>query len=160
MDRLTKVYTLSREQYLPITIEQAWAFFSSAKNLAQITPPEMKFVIHTRLNDEPIYPGMKIDYTVSPLLNMPLKWTTEITNVQAPFAFTDRQLKGPYKLWEHTHTFESVLGGVRMTDEVKYALPLGILGPLINRIVVLDRLEHIFNFRERKLRHIFGTFKN
>jgi ligand-binding SRPBCC domain-containing protein len=156
----TKIYTLRREQLLPIPIEQAWAFFSSAKNLAEITPAEMKFVILTQLTDEPIYSGMKIDYTVSPLLNVPLKWTTEITGVNAPVKFTDKQLKGPYKQWIHTHTFTSVPGGVRMEDEVQYSLPLGIAGPLIHSLIVKNKLEEIFDFRKKRLELIFGKFKN
>ena len=153
------VHTLYREQHLPITVEEAWAFFSSARNLAKITPPEMGFVILTALDDGPISSGMKINYTVRPLFNIPLKWTTEITGVNAPVKFTDRQLKGPYSLWEHTHTFTSVPGGVKMTDEVKYALPLGFLGEIAHSIVVKKKLEDIFNFREVTLEKIFGAYK-
>jgi ligand-binding SRPBCC domain-containing protein len=152
-------YTLSREQYLPITIEKAWAFFSSAKNLAKITPAEMQFEILTKLTDDPIYSGMEINYTVRPLLNVPLKWTTEITDVTPPFVFKDRQTKGPYALWEHTHVFASVPGGVKMTDEVKYALPLGVLGSIMHGIVVKKKLEDIFNFREKALTELFGQYK-
>ncbi len=156
---LSKIYTLYRVQYLPIPIEDAWSFFSSAKNLALITPAELKFVVHTQLNNEPIYSGMKINYTVRPLLNMPLIWTTEITDVVAPGTFTDRQLKGPYKLWQHTHTFTPVKGGVRMEDEVRYALPLGLFGPLIHGLLVKSKLKYIFDFRRQKLTDLFGIFK-
>ncbi len=153
-------YTLNREQYLPIPIEEAWAFFSSAKNLAKITPGEMQFEVLTKLTDEPIYTGMEINYIVRPLLNVPLKWTTEITDVTPPFIFKDRQLKGPYSLWEHTHVFARVPGGVKMTDEVKYALPLGILGGIMHSIIVRKKLEDIFNFREKALTGLFGQYKN
>lgn len=154
-----KSYTLRREQYLPIAIEKAWAFFSSAKNLAKITPAEMQFEILTKLTDEPIHSGMEINYIVRPLLNIPLKWTTEITDVTAPFVFKDRQVKGPYALWEHTHVFASVPGGVRMTDEVKYALPLGVLGGIMHGIIVKKKLADIFNFREKALTELFGQYK-
>ncbi len=93
------IYSIHREQNLAITIEEAWAFFSSAKNLDRITPPEMGFKIISQLREEPIYHGMQIEYIVKPLFGIPLKWVTEIENVQAPYSFADRQQKGPYRLW-------------------------------------------------------------
>jgi ligand-binding SRPBCC domain-containing protein len=119
----------------------------------------MGFVILSKLDGVPIYSGMLIDYIVKPLLGIPLRWTTEITGVSAPNVFTDKQLKGPYALWEHTHTFEQVNGGVKMTDEVKYALPLGFLGELAHSILVKKKLNDIFEFRERTLTKLFGEFK-
>ena len=131
-----KTYQLLRKQFLPISINEAWDFFSTPANLSKITPADMNFRIISKLGDSSIYPGMKIEYIVSPLLNIPMKWTTEIGAVNKPYNFTDTQLKGPYKLWEHTHTFVAVPGGVNMTDEVKYALPLGVLGQIAHAILV------------------------
>ena len=154
-----KVYTLYREQYLPISIETAWAFFSSAKNLDKITPPEMGFEIVSRLSDEPVHSGMLIKYTVKPLWGIKMNWVTQILDVSAPHSFTDRQIKGPYKLWEHTHHFHSVIGGVKMTDEVKYSLPLSWLGVLAHSLVVKNKLTQIFDFRSATLNKLFGQLK-
>ncbi len=151
-----KTFDLRREQFLPITVEQAWQFFSSPLNLATITSPEMKFIVLTQLNDEHIYDGMKIDYKLCPVLNIPIRWRTEIVGVNAPYAFKDRQDKGPYLLWEHTHTFETVPGGVNMLDHVKYALPLGVLGNVAHALYVKNKLKSIFDFRETKLKELFG----
>ena len=150
-----KTYQLVREQFLPISINDAWDFFSTPDNLSKITPSDMNFQIITKLGDSTIYPGMKIQYKVSPLFNIPMKWITEIGAVNQPHNFTDMQLKGPYKLWEHTHTFVTVPGGVNMTDEVKYALPLGLLGNIAHAIFVKKRLKDIFNFRKKTLDNYF-----
>lgn len=151
-----KVYQLHREQLLPISIDKAWDFFSDASNLERITPPDMSFKILTRLSDEPVYSGMLINYIVKPLFGIPLKWTTEITDVNAPYKFVDKQIKGPYKLWEHTHTFERVGDGIKMTDNVQYALPFGILGRVAHTLIVKRKLRKIFDFRERTLANLFG----
>jgi ligand-binding SRPBCC domain-containing protein len=153
------IYSMHREQCLPIPVEQAWAFFSSAGNLSKITPPEMKFVILSAPDDRPIYTGMTINYIVRPLLNIPLKWTTEILSVHAPYTFTDKQLRGPYALWEHTHTFITVERGVKMTDDVKYALPLGWIGTVAHTMAVEKKLGEIFNFRAAALKQLFGDYK-
>jgi ligand-binding SRPBCC domain-containing protein len=154
-----RVYQLHREQYLPISIEAAWDFFSTAKNLQKITPTDVSFQILTDLKDEPVYTGQIIDYIVKPMLNIPMRWTTEITGVEPPHRFMDRQLRGPYSLWEHTHSFESVAGGVKMTDDVQYAIPLGVLGTLAHALFVKKKLNDIFRFRELTLNDYFGIYK-
>ena len=90
-----EIYKLVQEQYLPISVIEAWDFFSSAGNLATITPPALGFEILTELDGTAVYDGMRIRYRVRPLLNIPMIWETEITEVKAPFSFKDRQEKGP-----------------------------------------------------------------
>ena len=143
------------EQFLPVDINEAWDFFSSAKNLALITPPELDFKILTDLNGQEIYEGMLISYTVKPLLGIPLRWETEICKVEKPFSFTDRQRKGPYKLWEHTHSYIQINHGVLMIDEVKYQLPFGFIGNIAHSIIVRKKIEDIFTFRKQVLETMF-----
>ena len=150
-----KIYTLHREQFLPISLETAWSFFSTPKNLAKITP-DMGFNIITPLKDDGIHEGMNIEYTVKPLFGIKMKWITEIGKVLPPQKFTDRQLKGPYALWEHTHIFKEQGSGVQMIDEVRYALPFGIIGQLGHALLVKGKLKYIFDFRAKALQDFFG----
>ncbi|MBK8193909.1 MAG: SRPBCC family protein [Lewinellaceae bacterium] len=152
------VYTLRRTQRLPITPEQAWAFFSSPVNLKEITPPYMGF----HVTSDPaflskMYPGQVITYTVTPLLGIPLFWMTEITHVEEGRYFVDEQRVGPYSIWHHQHHFTAIPGGVEMTDLVHYKIPLGLLGNLANSLFVRRQLEAIFSFRWKKLEEMFGT---
>ena len=150
-----KTHLLKREQFLPISIEEAWAFFSTPKNLAKITPEEMGFIIKTKLLDDEIYEGMKIKYIVKPVLGIPLNWITKIGVTQKPFLFTDMQEKGPYKLWEHTHSFEEKDNGVLVKDEVKYELPFGIFGDIAHSLFVKNKLKSIFDYRRQVLQKMF-----
>ena len=150
-----KLYTLSSEQFLPVPIEKAWAFFSSANNLSRITPPEMQFRIINESADDDIYDNMEIDYIVRPLFGIPLKWKTVITQVDKPHRFMDRQKKGPYKKWEHTHTFVEKDNGTFMTDVVNYVLPFGILGRIAHFLFVRKKLKQIFEFRKTVLDELF-----
>lgn len=142
-------------QWLPVRVEQAWDFFSSAKNLSKITPEDMSFKIKTALGDEEIYEGMLIEYSVKPLFGIPLYWKTEITEVHAPNAFKDNQVKGPSALWEHTHTFTEQGNGTLMQDTVKYRMPFGFAGRLAHRLVVKKRINEIFSYRRKVLEKIF-----
>jgi ligand-binding SRPBCC domain-containing protein len=95
-----KIYDYHAEQMLSTDIQTAWSFFSSPENLSVITPPDLGFIIQSRNLYADIYEGMKIEYIVKPLFGIPLKWTTQITEVSKPHYFTDKQIKGPYMLWD------------------------------------------------------------
>lgn len=146
-----RLYTFARHLELPLDRDRVFAFFASAENLAKITPPELGFVITTPL---PIVmrEGTLIDYRIK-VWGVPLSWRTRITSWDPPAEFADEQLVGPYRRWIHTHRFREVPGGTAMDDEVRYALPFGLLGavglPLVRR-----QLRHIFDYRERRVREL------
>lgn len=137
-------------------IETAWDFFSSPKNLSKITPKDMGFTLLSDYNSEQIAEGMVIDYIVSPLLKVPLKWKTRITHVEPNKSFTDFQEKGPYKYWNHFHEFIPNKYGVLMKDTVDYELPFGFLGKIAHRLFVKKKLAHIFDFRYSVLEKLFN----
>lgn len=151
-----RIHVLEREQWLPIPPSEAWSFFSSPRNLGRITPPEMRFVIHPPYNDEPVFKGQRIRYSVRPLFGIPLHWETLISEVIEPLSFTDEQTKGPYSLWRHTHTLTASDGGTLVNDKVEYALPLGPLGALAHMVLVKRKVEAIFDYRKNALERIFG----
>jgi ligand-binding SRPBCC domain-containing protein len=145
------------EQWLPINIHRAWDFFSSPMNLAKITPPELDFKVQSSHLSNSICSGMLIDYTIKPLFGIQMKWKTEIVNVAEGRYFTDKQIKGPYTAWEHTHYFEERSGGVLMTDIVHYQLPFGVIGLLLHHLLIRSRIESIFSYRTSRLKTLFAS---
>lgn len=150
-----KPYKLYREQTINADLQTCWKFFSSPGNLKHITPDDMGFAIISEPENKHIEKGMIIDYTVSPLFGIRLKWRTEISNVLAPYMFTDRQTKGPFKMWEHTHIFIQQDKNTLMIDLVEYQLPLGWFGRLFHSWLILPRLDSIFNYRQKVINKIF-----
>lgn len=150
-----KIYNLKRTQVLPISLQEAWDFFSSPANLEKITPAHMGFHILYKSGGDKMYPGQLIRYIVNGLPFIPMHWVTEITHVQEPNYFVDEQRFGPYALWHHQHHFRSVTGGVEMIDEVNYAIPLGPLGRLAHSIFVGRAVNAIFNHRYKTLEQFF-----
>jgi ligand-binding SRPBCC domain-containing protein len=153
-------YRLKREQQLNCDIKSAWNFFSSPGNLARITPKEMGFAVLTDLPEADIYKGMIIDYIVSPVLGIPLKWQTEIIEVNYQKSFTDFQKKGPYKLWEHHHEFIPNHSGVLMIDTIDYELPFGVIGMVAHGLMVKQKLKAIFDYRHQVLQELFNQLKH
>ncbi|WP_160139782.1 SRPBCC family protein [Chryseobacterium sp. c4a] len=148
-------HKLFREQQLNCDIETAWKFFSSANNLSEITPKDMGFTVLTAMENDEIYEGMLIDYYVSPLFGIKMKWQTEITHVDFQKSFIDFQRKGPYKLWKHHHEFIPNDEGVLMRDTIDYELPMVFLGEIAHSLFVKKKLDHIFDYRFRVLSRLF-----
>lgn len=153
-----KIYTLHKKQNLPISLEEAWNFFSNPKNLKIITPDYMSFDIITK-TDRPLYTGQILQYIVTPLLGIKTKWVSEITHIEDKKYFVDEQLYGPYSLWHHKHFIKEIDGGVEMEDIIDYKIPLGILGQLVHPFLVKPKLEEIFSYRQKKLIELFGEYK-
>ncbi len=150
------IHRLTARQVVPVSLDEAWAFFSSPRNLPLITPPWLDL----RLTSEPpaeMYPGLIITYTVRPLLGIPLPWATEITHVEDRVRFVDDQRIGPYALWHHQHDFREVEGGTEVRDTVHYAVPFGPLGDIVALLAVRPRLHDIFAYRRAVLREHFGV---
>lgn len=149
-------YRLYRKQVLPISLMKAWDFFSSPKNLGKITPPRMNFEILEQSGGEKMHEGQIIRYKVTVLPLVRLTWVTEITGVEEGVRFTDEQRQGPYARWHHIHTFREVDGGVEMTDEVEYSLPLGPLGRVAHKLFVEREVNRIFDYRFTVLQNYFS----
>lgn len=149
-----KLYTFEQKQFLPITLETAWKFFSDPNQLQNITPPSMNFVVQSALPDK-MYAGMIVEYTVTPLLRIPMQWITEITHVHEPVMFVDEQRFGPYRFWHHQHRFLEVPGGIEMHDIISYGLPFGFLGRIAHGIIVRPQLKKIFSYRKKVLHQLF-----
>ncbi len=143
-------HVLHHEQRLPGSPAEVFPFFGDARNLEAITPPLLRF--------EVITPG-PITMQVGTIIQYRLRvhgvrvgWTTSIQEWEPGVRFVDCQIRGPYVLWHHTHTFEDDgAGGTLMTDTVRYALPFGPLGELAHRAIVQRDLEAIFAFRAEKV---------
>lgn len=148
------MHKLVQKQFLPITLEEAWAFFATPANLNKVTPKELDFNI---IGDIPerMYEGLIIQYVIKPMLNIPVRWVTEITHIEEKKYFVDEQRKGPYKTWHHEHHFEETEGGVLMTDILHYDIGKSIFGWIAGKLFVHKKVNEIFDFRQSALSSYF-----
>lgn len=151
------MYQLRKTQNIPIPVPEAWDFFSKPDNLAKITPEYMNFKILSKSDAGEMYPGMFVTYTVSPFFHLSLNWATEITQIKEHKYFIDNQIRGPYKIWHHEHHFKAIDGGTEMRDILFYDVPYGFLGRMVHKLFIRKRVEEIFEFREHKVKELFGS---
>jgi uncharacterized protein len=143
---------IQRTQQVASPIEKAFAFFADPDNLAVITPPWLGFRI---VSASPwLEAGALIRYRLR-IKRVPVRWLTEITEWQPPRSFTDVQLAGPYRAWEHTHRLTPSAFGTELYDHVHYRVPGGPLAPLVDRIV-RPLLEEIFDYRAKRIEALLG----
>ena len=148
------VQRLERRQWVPAARETVFPFFADAANLEFLTPPLLHFKVLTPAIQ--MRAGALIDYRLR-IRGVPVGWRTEIELWEPAFRFVDRQVKGPYRLWRHLHTFEDVDGGTLCTDVVEYELPRLPGRGMVHKWLVRPDLERIFDYRAERMRERFGA---
>jgi ligand-binding SRPBCC domain-containing protein len=153
-----RTHVLHREQRLDGPPEEVFAFFADARNLEAITPPLLRFEVIT---PGPIrmQPGALIEYRLR-IHGAPVRWLTSIREWDPPHRFVDLQVRGPYALWHHTHSFAPApQGGTLMTDTVRYAVGFGPLGELAHRLFVARDVGAIFDHRARTVPALLASVR-
>ena len=143
-------YRLSAAQVLPLPRKDAFVFFEDPRNLFDITPEWLNFIMKDREQMTGMYDGAVFDYTIR-WFGIPLSWRRRIEGYRPPEQFIDVQAKGPYRSWSHLHRFEDHPGGTLMKDIVTYRLPFGPLGRTAHRVAVRRQLERIFRYRASRI---------
>ena len=139
---------------MPISILEAFDFFSDPRNLERLTPDLVHFQFLKPPPDK-VSPGTILEYRLR-LYGLPVKWRTRIEIVEPPTRFVDVQDKGPYAMWRHTHSFREVdAGHTEIRDQVEFAMPLGPLGEIAYRLLVTRSLKQIFDYRAAALRELY-----
>ena len=144
-------FALESAQWLPRPPEEVFPFYSDAFRLEELTPPLLRFRVVTPPPIE-MRAGVEIDYRLR-LHGIPMGWRSRITEWEPPHRFVDEQVKGPYRLWLHEHTFIPQEGGTLVKDVVEYDM-LG--GWLADKLLVRRDLRRIFAYRQERLAELFA----
>jgi len=141
-----KLYNFESKQTINCSIETVFSFFSSPENLKVLIPPRLGFKI---LTPSPINmgKGCLIDYLIY-FMGIPVHWCSIITDYDPPYMFIDQQIKGPYTLWHHKHTFREIKNGVEIRDRVVYSIPVGWMGRLLHKYWIKKILKIFFHTGE------------
>ncbi len=146
-----KTFWLRTELWLPQSRDEIFQFFADPQNLDTLTPAWLQFKILSPA-DTAMGKGTLLDYRLR-LHGVPIRWQSEISVWEPPRRFVDRQIKGPYSLWVHEHTFAIRNGGTLVGDNVEYAVPGGTL---VQRLLVAPDIARIFDYRHKILEARFN----
>lgn len=143
-------WELAASQVLPLPRSRAFLFFEDPRNLFDITPDWLSFIMQDRDSKTVMFEGAEFDYRIR-WFSLSLPWKSRIEGYRPPGQFTDIQLAGPYRSWRHLHLFEEAEGRTVMRDIVTYQLPFGILGSAVHALSVRRQLEEIFRYRAMRI---------
>jgi ligand-binding SRPBCC domain-containing protein len=127
------------------------AFHDDPVSLVAITPPPVRVTI-LRF-DAPVRADSRVIFRMS-VGPIGVTWDGVIAEYVAQKYFRDVQTKGPFGAWSHTHSFTANAAGTQVNDRVEYEPPLGLIGKLIDLIVMKLSLAYLFKYREKKTREL------
>lgn len=153
-DARVKTWRLRSTLWIPHPPAAVFPFFAEAQNLERLTPAWLSFKILTP-PPIPMGIGTLIDYRIG-VHGLPLRWRTRIARWEPPHAFVDEQLRGPYSIWHHTHTFTPCDGGTVLGDDVILRPKGGPLASLTMALFVKRDVERIFRHRAAVMAELFG----
>ena len=82
-------------------------------------------------------------------------WWRHRSRIEAftpPSHFRDEMVRGAFRSFVHDHHFDAADGGTRMSDVVRFEAPLGPLGVLVGRLVLLPHLRRLIESRAAAIR--------
>ena len=100
-----------------------------------------------------------LKFRAIPYLPMHEKWTAHITDFSLDQYFSDAQKQGPFRRWQHTHSFEATTvdgcAGTLIRDVVQYEVGFGVIGKMLEKMIFQRMLRATFEYRKRALEKIF-----
>lgn len=149
------MYTLKRTQRVKASLPEVWHFLQHPGNLDRITPPDLKFAIVSEV-PEIMYNGLIVEYRITIPWTGTWAWVTELKHIREGHSFVDEQRLGPYRFWYHYHEIREDGDNTVLFDQVSYMPPFGILGKALHQFYIRRTLNRIFDYRQEKIRQIFG----
>jgi len=163
------------EQWVAAPLESVFAFFADPHNLPRIMPPGLGTRL-VKLNLVPprFSPGkvpprslrmagagteMTVAFRVIPYIPVHERWVVHISDFVLNQYFHDVQKQGPFRRWEHIHSFEAMMQGGRegtlVRDQVEYEVGFGFVGSALEASVFQRVFRSTFEYRKRALAAIF-----
>jgi ligand-binding SRPBCC domain-containing protein len=87
-------------------------------------------------------------------LGFPNYHVSLISAFDPPTFFQDRMIAGRFRTFEHDHHFTKTPRGVLLSDEVRFAMPLGPLGRIVGRLILAPHIAGLLRRRFHLLKRI------
>lgn len=155
--RMPPLSVFERSVEIDAPADRVFRFHLDTRNAPLISPPGARFVAIE--GEFPVRVGSVVTLRVRQRpIPFAQRWRVRIAEIDEGRLVVDVAERSPFARWRHEHRFEEVRPGVtRMTDHVEYALPLGPLGRLADRLAGRRALERMFAVRHERTRRLFAS---
>jgi ligand-binding SRPBCC domain-containing protein len=134
-----------KESLIEAKPERVFAFHELPDALSRLTPPwEPSRVVQSPLD---LRVGSTAIVETRILGFLPARWVAEHTAYDPPRMFEDIQVSGPFRRWRHRHIIKPDERGALLRDEIEYEPPLWFIGRLAAPLLIIPRLQRLFDYR-------------
>jgi uncharacterized protein (TIGR01777 family) len=135
-----------RRLKLPVSADEAYAWHERPGAFERLAPPWDVVEVVERHGS--IHPGDRIVVRLW-IAGLPIHWVAEHHGCEPGRQFCDRELAGPFAVWEHVHRFLPQGERCVLEDDITFRLPGGPLGSLLGGGHARHTLERMFAYRHR-----------
>ncbi len=145
-----KTSLFTKKTRIQAPVEDVFSWHEHDGAVERLSPPWDKAELVSKTGG--IRTGAEVRLKIRPIGHIPVSWTARHTGYEKNRFFRDRQVRGPFSSWVHTHHFlPDTENACIMVDSIEYALPFSTLVPAAMEKNVSSRLERIFSYRHRTL---------
>lgn len=139
--------TFTLRSPMPVSADELYAWHGRPLAFQRLQPPWERIDI-TSISGSFGTAGHRVEFLTRLFGPLKGRWVADVYDFQPGRGFQDRQVKGPFAFWNHTHRFipdgpESSF----LEDHIEYRLPLGMLGRLFGNGMIRRRLAAVFAYR-------------
>lgn len=138
---------------VPRPVHTVFDYLARPANLVQLAPAEMRLELvqaPDRLQLGSVMHWKARRMGISQAL------VNEVTAFDEVVLIAEEQRQGPFKRWAFVHRFDVTDLGTRITEELTYEPPGGLLGMFVTAEVIERELETLFAYRAQQLREILA----
>lgn len=139
-----------KESVIKSAPEQVFAFHELPDAFERLLPPWENVKVIQKADISKI--GSQAIIEMKILGIFPSRWVAEHTKYEPPRMFEDVQISGPFKSWRHQHIVLPHDDGAILRDEIEYEPPLSFLGEIAAPILIVPKLEKMFDYRHEVTR--------
>lgn len=138
----------SQRTVIQAPLERVIYFHHDKEALKKLSPPFMFIHIY---RSEPLAEGSQVDFKMW-LGPIPIRWVAVHKNVDSHTGFSDYQKEGPFKYWEHRHTFRAIDAQTsEVIDHVQVELSNNLFWGIVSRFMWIN-IPLLFAYRGWALR--------
>jgi len=139
-----------KESVIKAAPERVFAFHELPDAFERLVPPWENVQVIQKADISDIGSRAIIEQKIFGIF--PSRWVAEHTKYDPPQMFEDVQVSGPFSQWRHQHIVTPHADGAVLRDEIEYEPPMGFLGNLAAPLVIVPKLEKMFEYRHRVTR--------
>lgn len=151
---MMKTTTMSFSVFIAAPVRTVFDFHTNFNNVQSVSPAWVKIRIQNAPRVLKEGDNVTVQWQVAGFW---LSWDVRVLTVQQNSLIIDIQSgQGPFSFWKHEHHMTEQSGGTILTDTITYALPFGIIGRVLDILLLRSVQKSLFRYRHKRMQELFA----